>query len=83
MVYAHLFETQTAEFMHCARCNELVYVRCDIDGRSYGLVVAGALLTPPPLATQRSVDHAGESLTQRLERRMSHWIPDIVTIEDA
>jgi hypothetical protein len=83
MLYAHVFGTGTAEFMHCAFCNEMVFVRSEVDGRVYALVVAQALLEMPPGASGRSVDYASESLAERLSRRAANWIPELELIEDA
>ena len=83
LLYAHLFGTGTAEFMHCGRCNELVYVRCEIEGRDYGLVVAAALADPPAAATTQAAEYGAETLEERLARRAARWIPEVEIIEDA
>lgn len=82
-LYAHVFGTGTAEFMHCAFCNHLVFVRSQIDGKTYGLVVAGALVDPSVAGAPRAVAYGSESLAERLARRAAHWIPDVEIIEDA
>ena len=82
MVYAHVHGTGTAKFVHCGLCNELVYVRCEIEGRTYGLIAAQALSHSPPAAPY-PVDHDGESMAQRLARRAAHWIPDLVVFDGA
>ena len=83
MLYAHVFGTGTAEFMHCAICNHAVYVRSEIEGRTYGLVVAQALCTAALPEIAKPVDYDEESLEQRLSRRADNWIPELELIEDA
>ena len=81
-IYAHSFGTNTADFMHCAVCNTLVYVKSEIDGRDYALVVATALLEYELLDSQGPVDYAGEELTDRLQRRAEHWISHLEVAAD-
>ena len=82
-LYAHVFATATAEFMHCGLCNHLVYVRSEIDGRDYGLVVAQALSEWQGAAQEQPVDHGNESAGDRLARRAANWIADFVVEEYA
>ena len=82
LLYAHVFGTGTADFMHCARCNHLVFVRSRIDGRNYALVVVQALNAGAELAGTGPVDYHCESLPQRLSRRAASWIPDLEVVED-
>ena len=73
-VYSHSFGTNTADFMHCAVCNNLVYVTSEIDGRDYALVVAEALYESAQLALPGAVDYDGEVVSERLQRRAQRWI---------
>jgi hypothetical protein len=82
LLYAHVFGTGTAEFMHCAICNHLVFARSQIEGHTYGLVVAQALGYSAVARTPRPVSYADESLEERLARRAAHWIPELEIIED-
>jgi hypothetical protein len=82
-LYAHVFGTGTAEFMHCALCNHLVFVRSEVEGNTYGLVVAGALGDPPGAEAPLAVNYQDESLAERLARRAAHWIPKLEIIEDS
>lgn len=79
-LYAHVFGTFTADFMHCGLCNDLVYVSTEIDGRTLGLVVQqtmqGDIDAAPSLA-----DYEGETLENRLARRADNWIPELVLRE--
>ena len=81
-VYAHRFGTRTADFMHCARCNELVYVRCEIEGQHYALVVVNALESADQLLDPQPVDYDGEALAGRLDRRSSRWIGRLEVVEE-
>jgi hypothetical protein len=81
-LYAHVFGTGTAEFMHCAFCNHLVFVRSHIQGNTYGLVLAQALDDSAAASAPRAVSYADESLAERLARRAAHWIPELEIIED-
>jgi hypothetical protein len=74
-LYSHRFGTRSADFMHCARCNALVYVKSLIEGREYALVVANRLVDFPALAPAHAVDFNAESLPGRLQRRAESWIP--------
>lgn len=79
-LYAHVFGTGTADFMHCGRCNDLVYVSSEIEGRTRALVVENTLegeLSAQPDA----MDYDGESLDERLARRAANWIPTLVVRE--
>ncbi len=83
-VYAHVFGTYTADFMHCGRCNDLVYVSCEHDGRLLGLVVQQSLRQSPEDQVQLSAgecDFDQESLDERLARRAANWIPELVVAE--
>ena len=82
-LYAHVFGTGTADFMHCGRCNHLVYVSTEIDGRLYGLVVQESLDVDIDPGRSRAMDFGGESLEQRVARRAETWIPDISVTEGA
>lgn len=73
-VYAHSFGTHTADFMHCAICNTLVYVKSEIGGHEYALVVATALLEYEQLESLGPVDYEGEQVSDRLQRRAQRWI---------
>jgi hypothetical protein len=81
-LYAHVFSTGTAEFMHCARCNHLVYVVSEIEGRRYGLVLQASLDTDIDPGRARAVDFSSESLSERLQRRSETWIPDVYVAEE-
>ncbi len=81
-LYAHVFGTGTADFMHCGRCNHLVYVSSEIDGRVYGLVLQQSMDIDIEPGRSRAMDYSEESLETRLERRAGHWIPDVVVIEE-
>ena len=61
-LYAHVFGTGTADFMHCGLCNHLVFVRSEIEGRLYGLVLAQALDSEVAVADSQAMDYAGETL---------------------
>jgi hypothetical protein len=74
-LYSHCFGTRSADFVHCARCNALVYVRSVIEGRAYSLVVANRLTDFSALDQTRAVDFDAESLPVRLQRRAESWIP--------
>jgi hypothetical protein len=74
-LYSHCFGTRSADFVHCARCNALVYVKSLIEGREYALVVANRLSDFPALTQARAVDFDAESLQVRLQRRAESWIP--------
>ena len=79
-VYAHVFGTYTADFMHCGRCNDLVYVSCEHDGRLLGLVVQQSLREQVQLSAGEC-DFDQETLEQRLARRAANWIPELVVVE--
>ena len=79
-LYAHSFGTFTADFMHCGRCNHLVYVTSEIDGQLRGLVLAQALRDEVGAAPAEA-DYDEESLEQRLARRAANWIPELVVRE--
>lgn len=81
-LYSHCFGTRSADFVHCARCNTLVFVKSVIEGREYALVVANRLTDFPALAPARAVDFDAESLAVRLQRRAETWIPllEVVTL---
>ena len=74
ILYAHRFGTRSADFMHCARCNNLVYVRCDIAGKQYAIVVVSALAGELPDWQATAMDYEGERLQQRLSWRAECWI---------
>lgn len=74
-LYCHCFGTRSADFVHCARCNALVYVKSLIEGREYALVVANRLSDFSALTQARAVDFDAESLQVRLQRRAETWIP--------
>jgi hypothetical protein len=74
-LYAHRFASRSAAFMHCAVCNEEVYVLTQVDGRDYGLVNAKALDERDLVTHSTHVDYEGEALAQRLQRRANAWIP--------
>ncbi len=80
-LYAHSFGTRTADFMHCAVCNTLVYVKSEIDGRDYALVAAPALAESQQLKISAPVDYDGEALAQRLQRRSQRWIAHVEIVE--
>ena len=83
-LYAHRFGTSTADFIHCAFCNEQVYVQCEVEGRYYALVSAPALTGFDRLAGFNPVDYEGEALAERLQRRSERWIPVLrVTADNA
>jgi hypothetical protein len=74
-LYSHRFGTRSADFVHCARCNALVYVKSLVEGREYALVVANRLTDFPALTPAQPVDFDAESLAVRLQRRAETWIP--------
>jgi hypothetical protein len=80
-VYAHVFGTATADFMHCGRCNHLVYVSSEIEGQLYGLVVQQSLDVDIDPGRGRAMNFSAESLATRLERRAESWIPEVVVLE--
>ena len=82
-LYSHCFGTRTADFVHCARCNALVFVKSLIEGREYALVVANRLTDFLALAPARAVDFDAESLPVRLQRRAESWIPLLEVVEIA
>lgn len=82
-LYAHVFGTATADFVHCGRCNHLVYVSCEIDGRTYGLVVQSSLDAEIDPGRGRAANFADESLPERLARRAETWIPDVQVRENS
>lgn len=82
-LYAHCFGTRTADFMHCAVCNALVFVKSEIDGHQYALVVARALKEPPDNGAAVAADYDAESLEQRLQRRAQRWISRLEVVTDA
>lgn len=77
-LYSHVFGTATADFVHCGRCNHLVYVSCEIDGHTYGLVVQESLDLEIDPGRARAVDFSDESLSERLARRAETWIPEVL-----
>ena len=83
-LYSHSFGTRSADFVHCARCNALVYVKSVIEGREYALVVANRLADFPALEQARAMDFDAESLSERLQRRAESWIPvlEVVAVAD-
>lgn len=81
ILYAHQFGTRSADFMHCALCNNLVYVCCRIDEQVYALVVANALARQTGLGAATSVDYDSELLDERLGRRKDRWIGDFELLE--
>ena len=80
-LYAHVFGTGTADFMHCGRCNHAVYVSSRIDGREYALVCFDALDLDVEAAGPQPMDFDDESLDERLARRAKTWIPDLEVLE--
>jgi hypothetical protein len=76
-LYAHRFGTNTADFMHCAVCNTQVFVRSEVEGRTYALVSAPALHDFAQLREFATVNYDGETLAQRLNRRSQFWIPEL------
>ncbi|MEM0955893.1 MAG: hypothetical protein AAGI24_17260 [Pseudomonadota bacterium] len=74
-IYIHCFGTRTADFVHCAACNTLMYVLCRVDGREYGLAVAN-VIADADLLPERQLQADGESLQERLQRRSLSWIPN-------
>ena len=81
-IYTHRFGTRTADFMHCAVCNTLMYVLCRVDGHEYGLAVENAI-ADGQLPAARELQVTSESLQDRLERRSATWIPDPEIIRHA
>ncbi len=77
VLYAHRFGTNTADFMHCAICNTLVFVRSEIDRRVYSLVSAAALREFEQLRVSVAMDYDDEDLPDRLQRRSQRWIPEL------
>jgi hypothetical protein len=67
--------------MHCAVCNHLVYVKSEIEGHEYALVVATALESYDRLSSHGPVDYAGEGASDRLERRAARWIKHFEVID--
>ena len=84
VLYAHCFGTYTAEFMHCALCNNLVFVRSEIEGRAFALAVLGTLGELAGRVCCEPVCYEGEALSRRLERRSRRWIADVdVVVQNA
>ena len=81
VLYAHSFGTRTADFMHCALCNSLVYVVSEIDEHSYALVVADALEQRGALGSATPFDYDDEQLGARLDRRAERWIRRFELVE--
>jgi hypothetical protein len=77
-LYAHRFGTNTADFMHCAVCNEQVFARTEVDGRQYALVYAPALENFSQLLNFSEVDYQGELVGNRIQRRADNWIPNLM-----
>ena len=61
-LYAHVFGTGTADFMHCGRCNHAVYVTSRVEGREYALVCFQALGIDAETSAAHAVDFDDESL---------------------
>lgn len=84
IIYAHRFGTYTADFCHCAVCNELVFVRADIDDKTYAAVSVQALRNGHEFAPAAAVDFDGESPQQRARRRSETWASNFsLTVADA
>ncbi len=79
-VYAHAFGTYTADFMHCGRCNDLVYVSCEHDDRLLALVVQQSLREQVEVSPGEC-DFDNESLDDRLARRAASWICELVLLD--
>jgi hypothetical protein len=73
ILYSHRFGTYSADFCHCAVCNELVFVRAEIDGDTYAAVRAQALHAGAGFAPAAEFDFDAETLQQRLLRRRNSW----------
>jgi len=82
-LYAQTFATATAEFMHCAVCNHAVYVRSEIEGNNYALVVAQTLAGWPLPIQVLPKDFGTESVADRLQRRRANWIGQLEETVDA
>jgi hypothetical protein len=82
-LYAHCFATRSADFMHCAVCNALVFVKSEIEGQDYALVVARALSATPGGGAALAVDYDKENLEQRLQRRAQSWISRLEVVSGA
>jgi len=79
-LYNHVHGSCSADFVHCGRCNSLVFVRSTIEGCDYAVVEAGVLDDAVAIEHIESVDYASETLPQRLRRRADHWIPVLEVI---
>ena len=56
---------------------------CEIDGRTYALVVQQSLDVEIDPGRGRAVDFSDESLSSRLQRRADSWIPEVLIREDS
>ncbi len=81
-LYNHVHGSCSADFVHCARCNSLVFARSAIEGCDYAVVEAGVLDDAAAIEHIEDVDYDGETLPQRLSRRADHWIPVLEIITD-
>lgn len=74
----YVFGTKTAEFHVCTRCGVMPFVTSKIGGREYAVVNANTFNDVDPSTLTSSVSHfAGETTTERLERRKRIWIPNV------
>ena len=82
-LYSHSFGTYTADFVHCGRCNHLVYVTTIVDGKIYALVELHGLEEDLEASDPVPMDFDGESVDERLGRRAGTWIPELEIQEHA
>lgn len=73
------FGTETADFLFCQKCGVTVAAVCEIDGSTKAVLNIATLDDFDRL----EFDHGdstfdGESVDQRLERRLARWIGDVI-----
>jgi hypothetical protein len=72
------FGTQTADFVFCRSCGVMLVAMCTLDGRLRAVVNVHTLDPVQGLAFETAdSDFDGESVDQRLDRRLSRWIGDV------
>ena len=84
LVSRYSFATATAEFVICTRCGALPFATSRIDDRVYAVVNVNTFEdVDPECLTSAVTDFDGESVEDRLARRASKWIADVVIAEEA
>jgi hypothetical protein len=79
---AHLsryrFGTSTAEFFVCRRCGHMTFAVSEIDGREYAVVNVFTFDDAEAMEFDvSSTDFDGETVEERLRRRVHNWIPNV------